>query len=88
MAETFLKEAAPGEYSTEYVQFVRKYLDLISFNDSVFMTMHFRKFVNDNADEIPWEGMAFSVAFIRPKPELRMERSLAVLFKKRRIKRF
>ena len=61
VAETFLKEAAPGEYSTEYVQFVRKYLNLVSINDSAFMTMHYRRLVNDNADEIPWEGKLFSV---------------------------
>ena len=25
------------------------------------MTMHYRRLVNDNADEIPWEGKLFSV---------------------------
>lgn len=56
-----LRTISPGDSSKEAIIYLRKCAGLIAFDDSVFMTMHFRKLVNDNADEIPWEGMAFSV---------------------------
>ena len=61
IAKEALKTVVPDMYSIEHIQYLRYYAALQMQNDSVPVILRYRRLVNDNADEIPWDGMVFEV---------------------------